>query len=133
MSEKLMVAEEQIITALAEYEGWMRLAPFKVGRETVDWPVWEHPETKQRASFETKTLPHYPTDLRAMERVFKKMAGEGWVIRIVFSNRLKQGWKVSIWKYKNGVADPSFENDNESLSQAMFDCACKALIEKEDK
>jgi hypothetical protein len=51
--------------AIAEACGFKRIpTPFKVGREIVDWPIWEY--KGQRYSFHGFPLPDYLNDLNAM-------------------------------------------------------------------
>jgi len=85
-----MTPEEQRI-AIAEACGWKRIAPFKVGREKCDWPVWE--KDGKRASILTSTLPDYLNDLNAMHEVEKILneKEQVWYLQKLTQVRFREG------------------------------------------
>jgi hypothetical protein len=116
------MTEPEKIIAMAEYEGWRKDEFSWFSPSKSKWSRWKPSGFDSVAIPDSKILPHYPTDLPAMELIFKKMAGKGWRITITFNNGV---WICRL--DKGSIYDTVELVHNESLSQAMFDCACKAL------
>ena len=72
------MTEVEMRIAIAEACGWVPLTiPFKVGRQMVDWPVWE--KDGKIASLVTRTLPDYLFDLNAMHEAENTLkVGDQW-------------------------------------------------------
>lgn len=111
----------EIRIALAEFDGWKRVAPYKCGNTRVDWPVFE--KGGMRASIVSNTLPNYPNDLNAVHELEKKL---NEVQKTVYGETLV---KVEIvdWGYYPGEAEINWNSICDLLS-ATASQRCEALL-----